>query len=102
MSQDRSAADAAGALPVTIAGVAVRFGTSRASLTALEDCTLDVPAGSFTVVIGPNGCGKSTLLRLVAGLLAPTQGAWGSPTPPRSGRASCRGGWRSARRWRAP
>ena len=43
--------------------------------TALEDCSLDVEAGSFTVVIGPNGCGKSTLLRVVAGLLPASAGS---------------------------
>ncbi len=86
MRHDRSAADAAGALPVAIAGVAVRFGAPGAPLTALEDCTLDVPAGSFTVVIGPNGCGKSTLLRLVAGLLAPSGGSVSvGGAPPRAG-----------------
>ncbi|HSK94481.1 MAG TPA: ABC transporter ATP-binding protein [Candidatus Angelobacter sp.] len=53
----------------------VRFGTRDGGITALADCRLDVSAGSFTVVIGPNGCGKSTLLRLVAGLLEPSSGS---------------------------
>ena len=57
-------------LDVTVEGADVRF----PGRTALEACSLDVAAGSFTVVIGPNGCGKSTLLRLVAGLLAPSTG----------------------------
>lgn len=39
-----------------------------------EDLTLDIPAGSFTAIIGPNACGKSTLLRAMAGLLEPTRG----------------------------
>lgn len=75
MTTDRSAASAAGALPIAIRDVTVRFGAPVGGLTALEGCSLEVPAGSFTVVIGPNGCGKSTLLRLVAGLLAPTAGS---------------------------
>jgi NitT/TauT family transport system ATP-binding protein len=41
---------------------------------ALDGCTLDVAAGSFSVIIGPNGCGKSTLLRAMAGLLGPDSG----------------------------
>ena len=86
MTGYRSAAEAAGALPVAIVDAAVRFGTADALLTALEQCTLDVPAGSFTVVIGPNGCGKSTLLRLVAGLLPPNDGSVTvGGTPPRAG-----------------
>lgn len=68
-------ATAESALPIAIDNVAVHFGTPGEGVTALEGCSLDVDAGSFTVVIGPNGCGKSTLLRLVAGLLAPSKGA---------------------------
>jgi NitT/TauT family transport system ATP-binding protein len=61
-------------LPVAIDAVGVHFATPGGALEALAECTLDVAAGSFTVVIGPNGCGKSTLLRLVAGLLQPSAG----------------------------
>jgi NitT/TauT family transport system ATP-binding protein len=63
------------AVDASLDGVAMRFVGPRGEVTALEDFTIQVPAGSFTVLIGPNGCGKSTLLRLVAGLLAPTSGA---------------------------
>ena len=61
-------------LDVRIDDVDVRFGAPDRGVTALADCSLDVPAGSLTVIIGPNGCGKSTLLRLVAGLIAPSSG----------------------------
>jgi NitT/TauT family transport system ATP-binding protein len=40
----------------------------------LEDITLSVPKGSFVSLIGPSGCGKSTLLKVLAGLIAPTEG----------------------------
>ena len=60
-------------LDVAIGDVSVRFG-GAGGVEALSGLSLDVAAGSFTVVIGPNGCGKSTLLRLVAGLLLPTSG----------------------------
>jgi NitT/TauT family transport system ATP-binding protein len=63
-----------GGLGVRLDAVGVRFATSGGAVEALAGCSLDVVAGSLTVVIGPNGCGKSTLLRLVAGLLAPTSG----------------------------
>ncbi|HSI99541.1 MAG TPA: ABC transporter ATP-binding protein [Patescibacteria group bacterium] len=62
------------ALDVRLDDVTVRFPAPDGELTAVERLSLEVPAGSFTVVIGPNGCGKSTLLRLVAGLLAPDSG----------------------------
>src|SRR5919197_6146531 len=35
---------------------------------AVDDLTLDIPDGGFTVLVGPSGSGKSTALRMVAGL----------------------------------
>lgn len=52
-------------------GLGRRFGSKR----VLRDLDLDVEAGGFLLVTGPNGSGKSTFLALVAGLLAPTEGA---------------------------
>jgi NitT/TauT family transport system ATP-binding protein len=73
------------ALELRVDGVDLRFGTPSGVL-ALAGCTLHVPAGSFTVIIGPNGCGKSTLLRLMAGLLSPTAGrVLVGERPPRAG-----------------
>jgi NitT/TauT family transport system ATP-binding protein len=34
---------------------------------ALDNCSLDVPENSFSVLVGPSGCGKTTLLNIVAG-----------------------------------
>jgi len=62
-------------LDVTIRDVGVRFGARHGGVEALSGLSLDVEAGSFTVIIGPNGCGKSTLLRLVAGLISRSSGA---------------------------
>jgi NitT/TauT family transport system ATP-binding protein len=58
-------------LDVRLDGVEVRFG----ALAALDGMSLEVRAGSFTAIIGPNGCGKSTLLRVAAGLLPPSAGS---------------------------
>lgn len=43
-------------------------------LKALNDVTLTVPKGEVLGLLGPNGAGKTTLLKLVAGLVAPTEG----------------------------
>ncbi|HEX7954890.1 MAG TPA: ATP-binding cassette domain-containing protein [Burkholderiales bacterium] len=40
----------------------------------LAPLSLDLAAGTTTVLIGPSGCGKSTVLRLIAGLIAPDSG----------------------------
>jgi ABC-type cobalamin/Fe3+-siderophores transport system ATPase subunit len=40
----------------------------------IYDYSEEIPAGSITVIIGPNGCGKSTLLAAIAGDIVPTKG----------------------------
>ncbi len=49
---------------VNIAAVKKRFGETE----ILHGVDIDIPDGSFTVLVGPSGCGKSTLLRMIAGL----------------------------------
>jgi len=41
---------------------------------ALLPVNLTVAEGEFITLLGPSGCGKSTLLKMVAGLLAPSDG----------------------------
>ena len=41
---------------------------------AVDDISLDVPAGSFVSLLGPSGSGKTTTLNLIAGFLAPDAG----------------------------
>jgi NitT/TauT family transport system ATP-binding protein len=55
-------------------GVSVRFLSERRTVTALEDVSFSVEPGGFTSLLGPSGCGKSTLLRVVADLIAPSEG----------------------------
>jgi sn-glycerol 3-phosphate transport system ATP-binding protein len=43
-------------------------------LTVMEDMSLDIEDGSFTVLVGPSGCGKTTTLRMIAGLESCTKG----------------------------
>ena len=49
---------------VTIHSVRKSFGETA----VLHGVDIDIPDGSFTVLVGPSGCGKSTLLRMIAGL----------------------------------
>ena len=50
------------------------FTTRSRSVEALRDVSLDIPRGSFLVLIGPSGCGKSTLLRILGDLEPPHRG----------------------------
>ena len=45
------------------------------STAVVSDLNLELPDGSFTVLVGPSGCGKSTSLRMLAGLESVTSGA---------------------------
>jgi iron(III) transport system ATP-binding protein len=58
---------------VTVAGLSKRYGRETGVL-ALDDFTLDFPAGQCTVLLGPSGCGKTTVLRSIAGLVTPDAG----------------------------
>src|SRR5205085_5625325 len=49
---------------VTIHSVRKSFGETP----ILHGVDIEIPDGSFTVLVGPSGCGKSTLLRMIAGL----------------------------------
>nr|MBA2689739.1 ATP-binding cassette domain-containing protein [Burkholderiales bacterium] len=50
------------------------FKTKRGPLTVIDDVSLEIPNGTFFMIVGPSGCGKTTLLRILAGLETPTSG----------------------------
>lgn len=61
-------------------GVGVRYG----AVLALDGVDLDLRAGEVHALVGPNGSGKSTALRVLAGIVAPAEGAveiGGAPAP---------------------
>src|SRR5690242_16208204 len=46
-----------------------------ASARALDDLTIEVPAGVVFGFLGPNGAGKTTTIRLLLNLIDPTSGS---------------------------
>ena len=58
-------------MPVVLSeGLTKRFG----GLTAVDDLSFALEAGTITGFLGPNGAGKTTTLRMLLGLAAPTAG----------------------------
>ena len=58
-------------MPVVLSeGLTKRFG----ELTAVDDLSFALEAGTITGFLGPNGAGKTTTLRMLLGLAAPTGG----------------------------
>ncbi|GAA0551233.1 ABC transporter ATP-binding protein [Paractinoplanes ferrugineus] len=59
---------------VSLNELRMEFRAGPDPVTALDGVTVDLPAGTFTAVMGPSGSGKSTLLHCAAGLERPTSG----------------------------
>lgn len=69
------AAAPAGAAPSTGASLALQgVGKKFGGVSALDDVTIDIPAGATWGVIGPNGAGKTSLFNVVTGVYRPSAG----------------------------
>jgi len=59
---------------IEIAHVSKTYRTRDGEVPSLRPIDFSVQDGEFVVVVGPSGCGKTTLLKMIAGLLAPSEG----------------------------
>ena len=51
-----------------------------ASAPAVDQISMEVPAGEICVLLGPSGCGKTTTMKMVNRLIEPTSGEICSPS----------------------
>ncbi|MFC9330628.1 ABC transporter ATP-binding protein [Kitasatospora sp. NPDC057015] len=61
-------------MSLQLANITLTYPDGDGRLTALDDVSLEVPAGSITAVVGPSGSGKSSLLAVAATLISPDSG----------------------------
>lgn len=59
---------------IELHNVSKSYGAGYFIKRVVEDCSLVVEDGQFTVMIGPSGVGKSTIIRLIAGFEKPASG----------------------------
>jgi NitT/TauT family transport system ATP-binding protein len=59
---------------ISIRNVSKIYDPDGARVLAVDDCSMEIEAGEFCVVVGPSGCGKTTLLNAIAGFHEITAG----------------------------
>lgn len=61
-------------MDLTLDHVTLVYPDGESTVTAVDDVSLTVPAGTTTAILGPSGSGKSSLLAVAATLTTPTAG----------------------------
>ncbi len=81
---------------IAVSGVTKRFIVDGKTLTAVDDISFTVPAGTTHALVGESGSGKTTTIRLLLGLEEPESGTItvADETVTNKNRASLRSVWR--------
>ena len=61
-----------GGARILLDGVTKRYGD--ASTAAVDNVTMEIPAGEIVMLVGPSGCGKTTTMKMINRLIEPTSG----------------------------
>lgn len=62
----------AGAARILLDGVTKRY--DETSSPAVDNVTIEIPAGEIVMFVGPSGCGKTTTMKMINRLIEPTSG----------------------------
>jgi ABC-type nitrate/sulfonate/bicarbonate transport system ATPase subunit len=60
---------------IKVDNVVKGFPTDKGRLQVIAGLDFEVRDGEFVAIVGPSGCGKTTLMNIIAGFLAPDDGA---------------------------
>jgi osmoprotectant transport system ATP-binding protein len=61
-----------GGARILLDGVTKRY--DARSAPAVDNITLEIPAGEIVMLVGPSGCGKTTTMKMINRLIEPTSG----------------------------
>ncbi|WP_235892587.1 ABC transporter ATP-binding protein [Mycolicibacterium hodleri] len=67
-----TASGSTGGARILLDGVTKKYGGQ--SVAAVDDVTLEIPAGEIVMLVGPSGCGKTTTMKMINRLIEPTSG----------------------------
>lgn len=67
-----SESESTGAARILLDGVTKRYGGQEQS--AVDNITMEIPAGEIVMLVGPSGCGKTTTMKMINRLIEPTSG----------------------------
>ncbi len=62
----------AGAARILLDGVTKRY--DHTSAPAVDNVSIEIPAGEIVMFVGPSGCGKTTTMKMINRLIEPTSG----------------------------
>lgn len=74
LATNQATASEPGLGKISIRDVGIIYDPEGSHVVAVENCSLEIPAGEFCVIVGPSGCGKTTLLNAIAGFHGVTMG----------------------------
>ena len=67
-----SESESTGGARILLDGVTKRYDAQ--SQPAVDDITMEIPAGEIVMLVGPSGCGKTTTMKMINRLIEPTSG----------------------------
>src|SRR5690606_4600645 len=72
VSEPTSDLQSGGGARILLDGVTKRYDPK--SPPAVDNITMEIPAGEIVMLVGPSGCGKTTTMKMINRLIEPTSG----------------------------